>query len=173
MSNRTFIGLAGLCLAVSMATGAQAQDNSSASSGAQTPAPAQPATKKVWTNDDVTDLRENSTVSTVGGSGAKQKTPSSRSAATGGRDANSYKAQIAKLEAQLPPLDAKIAELQAAIDGKFTGDSKTSTRTYGVKGGDWRVELAQLQQKRDGIAAQISALRDQARHAGVPANELP
>jgi len=42
-----------------------------------------------------------------------------------------------------------------------------------VKGGDWRLELDQLQKKRDGIAAQIDALIDQARRNGVPPNQLP
>jgi len=84
-----------------------------------------------------------------------------------------YQAQIERLEAQIPPLDAQIAELQAAIDGKPTGDMKSSQRPRGVKADDWSVEMQELQKKRDGILDQISTLKDQARHQGVPPNTLP
>ena len=68
---------------------------------------------------------------------------------------------------------AQIAQLQSAIDGKPTGDAKSSQRPRGVKADDWSVEMQELQKKRDGILDQISALKDQARHHGVPANALP
>jgi hypothetical protein len=185
MSHRTPILLAALFLAAGAASTAQAQANSSATPGTQssapaaqtssaTLAPAQASAKKVWTNDDVGDLRENSVVSAGGASRGGSGKPGDRPSATSKtKDAKSYHDQIAKLQAQLPPIDSQIAQLQAAIDGKFTGDAKTSTRPTGVKGGDWRLELDQLQKKRDGIAAQIDALIDQARRNGVPPNQLP
>jgi hypothetical protein len=89
------------------------------------------------------------------------------------RDAKWYQNQIAKLQAQIPPLDAQIDELQAAIEGKPTGNAKESTRPYGVKADQWPVELDQLQKKRNGIEAHISAFEDEARHNGVPPNALP
>jgi hypothetical protein len=192
MSHRPVVCLAALLFAVAFVTAGRAQDNSATSStqapaqpagasgqvaqsSSQAAAPAAPSTKKVWTNDDVTDLRDNSAISTVGGSNAKSGRPAAnRQAATSKRgDPNWYRDQIAKLQAQLPPLDRQIAQLQDAIDGTPTGDSKTSTRPTGVRGGDWRTELIQLQTKRDSIAAHITALQDEARHNGVPANALP
>ena len=134
-------------------------------------APAPPAAKKVWTNDDVPDLRDQSVISTVGDSAPKHGNKPATTAKNNG--AKPYQAQIARLEAQIPPLDAQIAELQAAIDGKPTGDAKTSQRPRGVKADDWSVEMQDLQKKRDGILDQISALKDQARHQGVPPNSLP
>jgi hypothetical protein len=89
------------------------------------------------------------------------------------REAQWYHDQIAKLQAKLPPLDAQIAQLQAAINGEPTGDAKSSTRPKGVKSGDWREELADARQKRDAIAGKIAALQDEARHVGIPANALP
>jgi hypothetical protein len=88
-------------------------------------------------------------------------------------DAQWYHDQIAKLQAKLPPLDAQIAQLQAAIDGAPTGDAKTSTRPQGVKAGDWRLQLADTQKQRDGIAEKIATLQDEARHVGIPPNAIP
>jgi chaperonin cofactor prefoldin len=89
------------------------------------------------------------------------------------RDAKWYRDQILKLQNQLPALNEKIAQLQAGIDGKATGDGKHSTRPLHAGAGDWRVELAQLQKQRDDIEARINTLQVQARRAGIPANALP
>jgi chaperonin cofactor prefoldin len=173
--------LATLLVASSAATTARAQNPSSGdgtpatgqTSGASglTAAPAPTASKKVWTNDDVTDLRGESTISTVGQPSAKNSDKPAPNAKNG--NAKSYQAQIARLEAQIPQLDAQIAELQAAIDGKPTGDGKTSQRPRGVKADDWSVEMQQLHKKRDDTVDKIATLKDQARHQGVPPNALP
>jgi chaperonin cofactor prefoldin len=181
MSHRRLRFLAAVLFMAGAATAARTQSSSSgaaapaagqtaaANGSVATPAPA--AGKKVWTNDDVTDLRSESMISTVGSSSAK---PSDKPAtAAKNKDAKPYQVQIARLEAQIPPIDSQIAELQAAIDGKPTGDAKTSQRPRGVKADDWSAELQELQTKRDGIEAQITDLRDQARHHGIPANTLP
>jgi len=167
---RALLSLGALCLIAIFAGSATAQDTSAASA----PPSGQPAPKKVWTNDDVGDLRADAPISTVGTSAGKSSKPARASAgAQGQKNAQWYHDQIAKLEDQLPPLDAKIAQLQAGISGKFTGDGKESTRPSYGKFGDWTAELQDLQKKRDDIAARASALRDQARQAGVPANALP
>jgi hypothetical protein len=184
MRHRPLTFLAAFLLAAGAATTARAQNTSS---GEATPAagqvsgtnsspatPAAPASKKVWTNDDVTVLRGESAISTVGQPNAKTGAkPGDKPGAGKNGNAKAYQAQIARLEAQVPPLDAQIAELQAAIDGKPTGDGKTSQRPRGVKADDWSVEMQQLQKKRDNTLDQIAALKDQARHQGVPANTLP
>jgi len=166
-----------LCLAAAFAQPTNAQDNSSAPAtpaATQTPTNSDPASKKVWTNEDVPDLRSDSPISTVGNRNGGQANSGLRAnGAAGRKDANWYRDQILKLQNQLPTLNNKIAQLQAGIDGKFTGDAKTSTRPEYANGGDWRTELAQLQKKRDDIESKIDGLRDQARHAGVPPNTLP
>jgi hypothetical protein len=184
MSHRPLAFLAAVLFVAAAGTAARAQSNSSSSSGetaqaagqataanSTTAGPAAPAGKKVWTNDDVGDLRGESVISTVGSSGAKsggKPVPAAKNP-----DAKPYQAQIARLEAQIPPIDSQIAELQAAIDGKPTGDAKTSQRPRSVKSDDWSVEMQDLQKKRDGIEAQIETLKDQARHRGVAPNTLP
>lgn len=148
-----------------------AADQTPATNGSSV-APASPASKKVWTNDDVPDLRGQSVISTVGDPDAKSAGKPATTAKNSGA-ARSYQAQIARLQAQIPPLDAQIAELRAAIEGKPTGDAKTSQRPRGVKADDWSVEMQNLQKKKDAILDQISALKDKARHQGVPPNSLP
>lgn len=173
--------LAGVILSAAGLGAAQTNSAGSAGSSGQnaelpsqaaSTASAQPASKKVWTNDDVSGLREDSTVSTLTQPNAKPAKTGAKPAPKG-RDAKWYQNQISRLQAQIPPLDTQIAELQAAIEGKPTGNSKESTRPLGVKADPWPVELDQLQKKRDGIQAQISALEDQARHDGVPPGALP
>jgi hypothetical protein len=144
--------------------------SSSVSSASSVTAPAT-AAKKVWTNDDVGDLRANSAISTSSGPNARGFR--ANGAAANGRTAKPYRDQIAKLKAKIPPIDAQIAKLQAAIDGVPTGDGRTSSRPMGVKSDDWRLELQDLQRKREDIQDQIATLEDNARHAGVQPNTLP
>ena len=90
-------------------------------------------------------MRTNSTISTVGSTGTK---PSAKATATGKpKNPKPYQAQIARLEGQIPPLDQQIAELQDAIDGKPTGDAKTSKRPRSVQADDWNVQMQDLQKR--------------------------
>jgi hypothetical protein len=159
----------------SSAAPANAQSTNSASGSATATAVAAPATtapaKKVWTNDDVGDLRADSTISTVGSTGTKPAHKTGTSARP--RNPQQYQAQIARLEGQIPPLDTQIAQLQNAIDGKPTGDAKSSQRPRSVKADDWNVEMQDLQKKKQDILDHIAALKDQARHQGVAPNTLP
>jgi hypothetical protein len=177
MNYRPLVFLAAVLCMAGAETSARAQSSSSGATApttgqpSATATPAPPSGKKVWTNDDVSDLRGESVISTVGSYSTKaveKPTPNTKNA-----NAKSYQTQIARLEAQIPPIDSQIAELQAAIDGKPTGDGKTSQRPRSVKTDDWSVEMQDLQKKRDGIVAQIAALKDQARHQGVAPNALP
>jgi hypothetical protein len=181
MNYRLLIFVAAVLCMAGAATAARAQ---STAPGAAAPAvgqttstnvspatPAPPAGKKVWTNDDVSDLRGESVISTVGSSNAKPANKPAPASKNG--NAKSYQAQIERLEAQIPALDAQIAELQAAIDGKPTGDGKTSQRPRSVKTDDWSVEMQDLQIKRDDTLERIAALKDQARHQGIAPNTLP
>jgi len=176
---------AGLFLSATSAGALRAQDNppppappaptkTEASSAAQTPS------KKVWTNEDVktpegqpevsTSQPENRGTSQPDG---KVRGKSAASPKNNNKDAKWYQDQIAKLQAKIPPLDAQIAQLQAAINGDPTGDAKGSTRPRGVKADSWASELAQLQKQRDDNVDKIAALQDEARHNGFSPNALP
>jgi hypothetical protein len=157
------------------ATGPAAPSAAQAAQSAapQAPAtPAQPAAKKVWTNDDVMGLRADSRISTFRSPGAKPATANGgpKPANPRGKNAQWYQNRVAGLEAKLPPIDDQIGQLQAALHGQTV----SSVRKWGgARPDDWRVELADLQKKRDDIQAQIEAIKDQARHDGVPPGALP
>lgn len=155
-------------------TPAQAPAASNTKSPASNTSPA-PSTKnppkRVWTDDDMDDLRSSSPISTVGtAKSTKGKAGAKPAAAPRTKTAQYYHDQITKLQAQLPPIDQKMKALQDAIEGKPV----TEARQYGwTKPGDWRDALAQLQKQRDDITARIGTLEDQARRSGVPENQIP
>jgi len=150
------------------------QDPGQTSSGASATnggAGSQPAARKVWTNEDVPTLRGDAPISTVGSTDTKPA--GTNKGAAKNPNGRGYQARIARLEAQIPPLDAQMADLQSAIDGKPTGNGSSSQRPRGVKADDWNAELQQLKAKRENILDQIAVLKDEARHQGVPPNTLP
>jgi hypothetical protein len=125
--------------------------------------------KKVWTNENLGGSHTNDSAAQSSNSGSGQGSvaaarPKSR------KDANWYHDQIAKLQAQLPPLDKTITELQAALDGKTLNEP---LHYGGNRIGDWREQLQQARAKRQDIADKIASLEDEARHNGVATNALP
>lgn len=149
----------------------QARDSSQPT--ASNSATAEPATgKKVWTNDDVSGFLTDPAISTFRSTTAPTR-PAKPLASGPKKSAAWYRDQISKLQAKIPPIDAQMAALQAAIDGKPTGDARKSTRPYSVRLDDWSAERDQLGKQRDEITAKIADLQDEARRNGVPANALP
>lgn len=144
-------------------------DPSSASSSAPATAPA--PGKRVWTNDDMGDIHRNSTISTFTAPNAKTTNASGKPAtAAKSKDAKRYQDQINALRAKLPPIDDKISQLKAVL----SGNTVQETRTYGGNHiDDWHEELLKLQKQRSDIEDKISSIQDQARHNGVPDNEIP
>ena len=138
---------------------------------ATTPPTNSPATKRVWTNDDMGDLQRNSTISTfVAPTGKPAKSDEKPVGTAKNANAKRYQDQIAAQRAKLPPIDDKISQLKAVL----SGNTVQETRVYG--GGhidDWHEELVHLQKQRDDIETKISALQDEARHNGVPENQIP
>jgi hypothetical protein len=147
-----------------------------ANDSATSPAPSTaatnaPANKRVWTNDDMGDLHRNSTISTFAAPAAKPAQSSEKPASLAkNANAKRYQDQIVAQRAKLPPLDDKISQLKAVL----SGNTVQETRVYG--GGhidDWHEELLHLQKQRDDIETKISGLQDEARHNGVPENQIP
>jgi hypothetical protein len=161
-----------LIIAVAFAATTTFAQNDSAAppqspSPSSSPAPAAPApAKKVWTNDDMHSAKPTSPDSNAKPAGTANKAKPN----TKGKDASWYRAQITKLQSQIPELDEKISQLQAALNGQTVN----SVRLYGgTKPDDWHDELSRYQKQRDDIDTKIAALEDQARHDGVPESELP
>lgn len=134
----------------------------------KTPAP----DKKVWTNEEVGKMDPHTGVSTIGkedhSNQGQRSGPNSAH-----HDAKWYHDEIAKMQAKVADLDKQIAELDAALSGNPTGDTKKSARPTGVKSDDWKDERNRLAAQREGLLAKITALQDEARHNGVPPNALP
>lgn len=145
--------------------------STAAAAGGASVAQAAP-TKRVWTNDDMGSVHRDASIPNASGSNGKPAKVGDKPAAGAKKDPNAkrYQDQIAALRAKLPNLDEKISQLQAVLNG----DTVQTTRTYGGnKIDDWHVELVDLQKQREGIEAKISALQDEARHNGVPENQIP
>ncbi len=129
--------------------------------------------KKVWSNEDLQGLRVDPGNSAVAGQKAEPIATRQKSVYPKARSAKWYHDQIAALQARIPKLDNQIAQLQAGIDGKFTGNGKTSERPWGVSADDWSLELKKLQAQRADLMSRIDGLADEARHNGIPENALP
>jgi hypothetical protein len=153
---------------------AAAAGNSAAPNASQPPAPdsasATATTKRVWTNDDMGNLHRNSTISTFSGSANKPTQANDKPVAAKSVDAKRYQDQITSLQAKIPPLDDKIAQLQAVLSGNTVNQTRT---VGGAHIDDWHEELVKLQKQRDDIETRISSLQDEARHKGVPENQIP
>lgn len=142
----------------------QAPASASAQSTVQTPP------KKVWTNDNLGETHsqpDNSAGASQTGSNSSTTAPAKPK---NKKEASWYHDQIAKLKAQIPPLDKTIAELQAALEGKTLNEP---LHYGGNRIGDWKEQLQALQTKRQDTLDRISALEDEARHNGVAPNALP
>jgi hypothetical protein len=173
MLRSSFVVLAGLAFTLSAASAVRAQSSeqppASAQSTQSAPADApQTPQKKVWTNDDMGSPHSQSGSPT----GANKPNPNANSSAKSKnkKEAKWYQDQIAKLQSQIPPLDAQIAELQSAL----AGNTINEPRHYGGNRiGDWKEQLDDAQKKRQDTLDKISSLEDEARHNGVSPNTIP
>jgi hypothetical protein len=143
---------------------AQASVSTQSQSQSQTPQ------KKVWTNDNLGGSHSQADDSSATAQPASNSDSTAPAKSKSKRDAKWYHDQIAKLQAQIPPLDKSIAELQAALDGKTLNEP---LHYGGNRIGGWKEQLQQLQTKRQDTLDKITALEDEARHNGVATNALP
>jgi len=143
---------------------AQAPGSTQSQSQSQTPQ------KKVWTNDNLGGTHSQADDSSATAQPASNSDSTAPAKSKSKRDAKWYHDQIAKLQAQIPPLDKSIAELQAALDGKTLNEP---LHYGGNRIGGWKEQLQQLQTKRQDTLDKITALEDEARHNGVATNALP
>jgi hypothetical protein len=168
-------GFAAVLLASAFGSAAFAQEpavagNPPAPTAEADSSPAPATTKRVWTNDDMGNLHRNSTISTFSASTNKPSKANDKPVAAKSADAKRYQDQITALRAKIPPLDDKIAQLQAVLSGNTVNQTRT---VGGAHIDDWHEELVKLQKQRDDIETRIGSLQDEARHKGVPENQIP
>jgi hypothetical protein len=125
--------------------------------------------KKVWTNENLGASHSQPDDSSAAAQPSSNAGSLEAARPKSKKDAKWYHDQIAKLQAQIPPLDKTIAELQAALEGKTLNEP---LHYGGNRIGGWKEQLDQLQTKRQDTLDKITALEDEARHNGVATNEL-
>lgn len=172
-----FVSLCAFGAALAAPT-ARAQSTPSSGTQPTAQAPTAPASaptqeRRVWTNEDMPSGKPANGAASQSGTNAGATKTGTKNTGNQQRDARWYHDQILRLQEKLPPLEKDIAELEAAIRGKPTGDAATSSRPRGVKSDDWATELAQAKKQHDDVLAKIEALKDEARHRGVSPNDLP
>jgi uncharacterized protein YukE len=123
-----------------------------------------PKPKKVWTNDDMAELHENSTVSVVGTRQGNAQPKSYYSPPPGQAEymVKMYRQQIDQLQAQANAIDKQIANLQDAKNGK-TVDSTRTYDPWGGKTGDWNAQIQQLAKSKEDVLKQIDQIQQQIR----------
>lgn len=168
------------------------------------PAPKPPEKpKKVWTNDDLTDLRSSVQITTAAATptseGAAAEEDQGTAAAPGKekplppeKDPQYYKSKLVPLRKQRDDLDAKIKEIQGAINNPYEGTNKItlgqqapsapsqgpqpSTRPddslYGNQVVKPKDQLALYQKQRDDVQQQIDDLESQARRNGIDPGDI-
>jgi hypothetical protein len=172
-SRFSFATFATLVFAFGTTSSARAQSTSApapAPGSTQSQAQTQAPQKKVWTNENLGGSHSQSSDSSAVRQPASNSGSNEQAKPKSKKDAKWYHDQIAKLQAQIPPLDKTIAELHAALEGKTLNEP---LHYGGNRIGDWKEQLEQLQTKRQDTLDKIAALEDEARHNGVAPNDLP
>jgi hypothetical protein len=159
-----------------------ASTTTSAQSHTQTTNPP-PAQKKVWTNDDVDELRDQGAggISVMGNAPAA---PATAQKATGAakpaaaapkipneKDPEWYRKQLAPLYDKLSQISDQIAAAQSAVDGDSRGDSGVSMGAR-APAGTPQEQVAALQKEQADVQSKIDALLDQARHNDIAPGDL-
>lgn len=145
---------------------APAPTSGSTQSQPQPPSPQ----KKVWTNENLGGSHSQPDDSSAAAQPGSNAGSAAAAKPKSKKDAKWYHDQIAKLQAQIPPLDKTIAELQAALEGKTLNEP---LHYGGNRIGDWKEQLDKLQTKRQDTLDKIAAIEDEARHNGIQPNTLP
>jgi uncharacterized protein YukE len=127
--------------------------------------PTQPATKKVWTNDDF-----DSHAATAAKPAVAPKPKPAKSKPASGKNAGWYRTQISKLNNQVADIDQQIASYQAALNGEPPPNQ--GVQEYHMRRADWQAEIQKLNKQKQDLLDRISALEDEARHNGIEDGQL-
>jgi hypothetical protein len=142
--------------------------------------------RKIWTNDDLEQLRSRAIVSVVGGartSSAGEATEETEAAApevdaeaAAGEEAAPAPPKEQTREhwqERLQPLRAELARIEQQLQQLRRGRGQAASNAVDVMGGNPGVQvedtIRQLERRRDQVQQQIADLQDEARRAGVPA----
>ena len=145
-------------------------DPGSAESGKKKP-------KKVWTNDEISKVGGEGSISVVGNTDANAKgSPKGNSSkstrASSAKDqSGSYRSRLRQLHNQLETTEKQIADLRN-FNGESTGTSGgvNMNRGYGRTSVEDQIKI--LEEKKKQIQAQIGDIDDEARKDGIEPGDL-
>jgi hypothetical protein len=183
--------LAGFLFAVALLTCAaksspSSQDAATASSQGQNPASAAPQTppqdstikpgakktKKVWTNDNLSDA--SGPISVVGDARTAAK-PQSKTLDNKPADPKlvaNLRQQLGKLQAQLAQVDKQLADLKDFSKGESRSSGGLHQDTWQYNSSSVDEQLRNLQTKKNQIQAAIDGVFDDARRQGIEPGQL-
>jgi len=147
----------------------QAQRSVSAKPGAK-------KTKKVWTNENLSDA--GGTISVVGDTRNAPKGPartdqrSSSDNAVDPRAISGLRQQLEKLQAQLADVDRQLADLKDFSKGSSKGSGGIQRNTWEYNSSSVDEQLRTLQANRNQIQAAIDSVYDNARKRGIEPGQL-
>ncbi|HKM90838.1 MAG TPA: hypothetical protein VJX29_09490 [Candidatus Acidoferrales bacterium] len=203
MQNHIAVGMLALALGA-VPVAAQTAQSSQTAPPSQTVKNPPEKPKKVWTNDDLSELRGGVTSASAevppaeGGAQAEAQAP----AAAGKekplppeKDPKVYRAKLDALRKQLADVDAKIKDIQDALNNPFNGTNKMkldqqapnfppqdqqpgyqknrpSDALYGNQTVKPQDQLTVYQQKREQLQLQIDDLEAQASQNGIEPGDI-
>ena len=147
----------------------QATDGSATSNDANTPAEPKKA-KKVWTNENLTEV-SGSAISQIGGvkNGQTRKTGAERPASP--QVVANLRKQLAAFQAQLTDIDKQIADLKSFSKGESSpANGLQMHKSYTME--PIQDQVLKLEEKRKILAAQMDTVFDTARKRGVEPGQL-
>ena len=162
-----FIVLAWSCSAA--AQSAPASDKPADAANKPTDAPANPAPKKVYTNDDLHGMQRGD-VSVVGNSKAERP---GRDSSTGKKDEQYWHNRAQRIRDQIADVDRQIADYMKAEQGAANVGVSSSTPpppgayTLGARSRS-TAQIQRLQNRKAALEQQMDQLQEEARRAGVP-----
>ena len=134
--------------------------------------------KKVWTNDEISNVGGNGAISVVGKTGGGDSNPPSdnfQKTAPGSvardKQAATYRDRLHQLNNELEATDKKISQLR-----NFKADNTSASggidMNHGYSMTPVEDQVKQLEEKKKQIQAQIDAVEDQARKNGFEPGQL-
>jgi hypothetical protein len=153
---------------------AQSPATSSPAPAAPSQNPAPPGetkkSRKVWTNDNLSDA--SGAISVVGD---PQNAPKAKPAAQKAAEAQyiaSIRKQLDKLQAQIADLDKQLADLKKFSEGEPSSSASGIKLNKSYNREPIEVQIRALEQKKKDLQEKTDALTDEARKKGVEPGEL-
>ena len=119
---------------------------------------------KVWTNDEVDDLRDGESVSVVGNTPSTKNVSATSKTYSQEKDPAWYRKQLIPLQAEIDRLDPQIAKTQAFLNGENVSEPASIHRQITPSVQD---QLKQMEAKRQADSTKKEDLLDLARHNGI------